>query len=97
MIPTAETLQRAGDIIRQIEALQAELAGLFGGGSPSRGSAGKRRGRPPVAAKAASAAPAAGKRQHRMSAEGRARIAAAAKARWAKFRAEKKKAARPAA
>ena len=98
MIPTVDTLQRAGDIIRQIEALQAELAGLFGGGSSPQASVAKRRGRPPGAAKPAAAAAApASKRQHRMSAEGRARIAAAAKARWAKFRAEKKKGARPAA
>lgn len=52
---------------------------------------GKRRGRPPVAAKAkniaASSAPATGKRKRRkMSAEGRARIVAAQKARWAKVR-----------
>jgi hypothetical protein len=101
MIPTLDTLQRAAQILQQIEALQNELAGLFAGGPRGAASpAPKRRGRPPgrpaAAAIAAPAAPAASaaaasKRRHRMSAEGRARIAAAAKARWAKFRAEKKK------
>ena len=39
------------------------------------------------------AAPKTMRRKHRISAEGRARIAAAQKARWAKFRAQKKAAA----
>lgn len=90
MIPTADTLQRASEIIRQIEALQSELAGLFGGTSKSTG---KRRGRPPGPGKAsANQNRESGKRRgpRTMSPEARAKIAAAQKARWAKFRAGKK-------
>lgn len=87
MIPTTETIRRASEILSQIESLQSELLGLFGGGT-----AAKRRGRPrkPSRAITVAAAVAPAKRRRKMSAEGRARIAAAAKARWAKFRAEKK-------
>jgi hypothetical protein len=94
MIPTTETIQRAAEILRQIESLQAELAGLFGGGSIL--TAPKRRGRPPGSGKAAPPAPApqGSTKKRRMSAEGRARIAAAAKARWAKFHAERKSSAK---
>ena len=77
MIPTSDTLNRAGEILRELEKLQAELLGLFG----SAAGTGKRRGRPPGTS---------GVKRKKMSAEGKARIAAAAKARWAKFRAEKK-------
>jgi len=89
MIPTPDTIQRAAEILRQIEGLQGELAGLFGGGSLVGEP--KRRGRPPGSGKAAKATAPDGttKKRRRMSAEGRARIAAAAKARWAKFHAEK--------
>ena len=60
---------------------------------------GARRGRPPGSGKKTGAykAPAAavkGKRKGGMSAAGRAAVAAAQKARWAKIRAEKAKAAR---
>jgi hypothetical protein len=78
MIPTPETIRRAGEILREIESLQSELGRLFGSGAPAV--AGKRRGRPPGTG--------TGKRR-KMSAEGRERIAAAARARWAKFHAEK--------
>jgi hypothetical protein len=75
MIPSADTLRRAGEILQEIEQLQTELVGLFGS---SAGQAPKaRRGRPP------------GKRR-RMSPEARARIAAAARARWARYRVDKK-------
>jgi hypothetical protein len=85
MIVSADSIQRAGEILKEIEALQAELAELFGNKTGATGlTAPKRRGRPPGAA---------GKRG-KMSAEGRARIAAAAKARWAKFHAEQAKAAK---
>lgn len=80
MIPTLETLRRAGEILKEIESLQKELTGLFGSSPASAAAAaapGKRRGRPP------------GKRRT-MSAEARARIAAAAKERWARYRADKK-------
>ncbi|MBL9139053.1 MAG: hypothetical protein JNK85_24510 [Verrucomicrobiales bacterium] len=83
MIPSIESLRRASEIIREIEALQGELAGLFGSGAASP-AAGRRRGRPPGS----------GKKARNMSAEGRARIAAAARARWARFHAAKKKAAK---
>ncbi len=83
MIPTIETLRRAGEILQEIESLQKELTSLFGGSTASAAVAvtGKKRGRPP------------GKRRT-MSADARARIAAAAKARWAKYRADKKGAAK---
>lgn len=70
---------RAGAQAR-IEELRAELASLeaaFG----TRGGAG-RRGRPSGGGEAAP-------RRRKMSAAGRARIAAAAKKRWAKWRKEK--------
>jgi len=47
----------------------------------------RRLGRAPAAA--AAVAPAPGVRKHRMSAAGRARIAAAQRARWAKFKRKK--------
>ncbi len=94
MIPTSDTLKRASEIIQQVEALQAELVSLFGGAATS--TAPKRRGRPPgsTSGKAApdSAAPAPSRGKRKMSPEGRARIAAAAKARWVKFHAAQKKA-----
>jgi hypothetical protein len=74
MIPSADTLRRAAEILQQLQRLQAGLAALFGAAAPA---AAKRRGRP------------AGERR-KMSAEARARIAAAAKARWARYRADKK-------
>ena len=83
MIPTVDTLRRAGEILKEIEQLQGELAGLFGSAPAAR-----RRGRP------AGRAAAAGKSRRQMSPEARARIAAAAKARWARYRAEKKSAAK---
>lgn len=90
MIPTTDTLQRANAIIQQIEALQAELVGLFGGtGTPAP----KRRGRPPGSSKAPSVVNGMqGKRRgpRTMSPEARAKIAAAQKARWTKHRNVKK-------
>lgn len=77
MIPSADTLKRAAEILEEIEKLQSEMVGLFGASASAGGAAAKRRGRPP------------GKRR-KMSAEARARIAAAAKARWARYRADKK-------
>ncbi|MCC7376732.1 MAG: hypothetical protein IT581_18880 [Verrucomicrobiales bacterium] len=75
MIPSADTLRRASEILQEIEKLQGELVLLFGGGKGSGGAV--KRGRP------------AGKRR-RMSSEARERIAAAARARWARYRSEKK-------
>jgi hypothetical protein len=59
--------------LQQIEAKMAELRRQLGGAPAAA----------PVAKQARQAAPAA-KQKHRMSAEGRARIAAAQRARWAK-------------
>jgi hypothetical protein len=91
MIPTTDTLRRAGEILQEIESLQSELAGLFTNGSAAV-AAPKRRGRPPGSRNAVSAAASSGstKRRRTMSSAARAAIAAAQKARWAKFRAEKK-------
>ena len=59
--------------LQQIEAKMAELRHMLGQG--------------PAAAPAAKRAPKASRKQkHRMSAEGRARIAAAQRARWAKVK-----------
>ena len=60
--------------LQQIEAKMAELRRMLGQG--------------PTAAPAAKRAPKAAsrKQKHRMSAEGRARIAAAQRARWAKVK-----------
>ena len=75
MIPSVDTLRRASEILKEIEQLQGELVSLFGSGKG--GGVAAKRGRP------------AGKRR-RMSAEARERIAAAARARWARYRSEKK-------
>jgi hypothetical protein len=91
MIPTSDTLQRANAIIQRIEDLQTELVGLFSGtASPAP----KRRGRPPGASKDTATIEVAPPKRRKMSAEGRAAVAAAQKARWAKVRSEKKKASK---
>lgn len=95
VIVSPESIRRAAEIVQTIEQLQVELTGLFGGASAAA-PAPKRRGRPPGVRAAAQAEPAQG-RTRNMSPEGRARIAAAAKARWARVRAEKAKAAKKAA
>jgi hypothetical protein len=78
-----ESIQAAID--EQIAKLQKVRSLLV-----SASAAGKRRGRPPASAKLQSimaSLPTAAKRTKRkMSAEGRARIIAAQKARWAKIR-----------
>ena len=71
-MPTLSQLKEAVTIAEQIEALQAKLASLVGGSAPVA-SAPKAASSPFVKA---------GKRT--MSAEARARIAAAQRARWAK-------------
>lgn len=89
MIVSAETLKRAGEIIREIEALQSELNSLFSESPAARRvakpvKAGRPPGRPPGRP--------AGRKRRKMTPEGRAAIAAAAKARWARYHAEQKKA-----
>ncbi len=83
---TAADLRRAADLQDKITALQADLARLLGGG----GAAPSKAVKTPKAAKPA-------RRKPNISAAGRRRIAAAQKARWAKVKAEKEKAAAPAA
>jgi hypothetical protein len=80
---SADQLRRAAQIKDQIESLESELSKILGGGgngvpSPAR------RGRP---AKVADVATQGMKPKRKMSAAGRAKIAAAAKARWAKAKA----------
>jgi hypothetical protein len=75
---TTTELRRALEIRERIESLSAELSSLLGGrGAPARSTEkpGRRRRR----------------RKPKISAEGRARIAAAQRARWAKIRREKSK------
>jgi hypothetical protein len=76
-------LRRAANLKEKIESLEGELASLMGG------SVGVRRvGRPP---KDSNSTPAPTTKKRKMSAAGRARIAAAQKARWAKVKSEKGK------
>jgi len=65
--------------LEHIETKMAELRRQLGGAAPKAASA--------------SAKPAGRPKKHRMSAEGRARIAAAQRARWAKVKRAKKAAA----
>jgi len=69
--PSIDQLKQAIAISEQIQKLEAELAALFGSSA-----------KVPSTAKAAPAK--AGRRKGGMSPEGRARIAAAQRARWAK-------------
>jgi hypothetical protein len=71
-------LQRALSLAQEIERLQGQLASVLGTSAPSSGAA-KRAGGP-------TGAPRKGKRRGTISPEGRARIIAAQKARWAKVR-----------
>jgi len=86
--PSLENLKRAIAVAEQIEKLQAELAGLFGGDAPKAATSktGRRRGRPAKADKPAKEK----KPKRQMSEEARARIVAAQKKRWAKIKKEKK-------
>lgn len=71
---TSAQLKRAASIKEQIAKLEGELVAILGKASP--------------AAKAPAASPE--KKKRKMSAAGRARIIAAQKARWAKFKSGKK-------
>jgi len=87
------------EIDAEIARLEQARTLLSGTESP----AAKKRGRPAKAAKAAGVVkavadkPVKKKKKRNLSPEGRARIAAAAKARWAKITAQKKAAAKAAA
>lgn len=74
-------LKRAVQLKEQIARLENELASVLGSNSATRGRSGSK----PAAPAAKSGA------KRTMSAEGRARISAAAKARWAKINAAKGK------
>jgi hypothetical protein len=82
-MPTLTQLKEAVAISEQIEKLQAELAGLLGGGSM-----------PSMPAVKSAPAPVSGKRF--VSPEARAKMAAAQVARWAKAKGPAAKAAAPA-
>lgn len=81
MIPSADTLRRAGEIVQEIGQLRSELARLF---SDAGGAVQVRSARTPAKSSAG------GRKPRNMSPEARARIASAARARWAKYRADKK-------
>jgi hypothetical protein len=97
---TVKQLERAVAIKRQIEALQAELEGIVGNDSASTPA---KKGRKPkqnvetktepsasIGASKEGKAPAISpKKRRKMSKEGRAKIAEAAKARWAKVKSGK--------
>ena len=91
---TAEVLSAIDEEITRLEQARALLGGVVNASAPSVVE-GKRRGRPPGATKQV---PVAKNKTRTVSAEARARIAAAQKARWAaKKKAEKKAATAPAA
>jgi hypothetical protein len=80
-MPSIAQLKKALQIAEQIHSLQAELDSLLGGGDHIDNGL--------VAAEAETTAPArkkGRKKGSKMSPEGRARIAAAQRARWAKAR-----------
>ena len=77
------TLRRAVELREQIDALNAELSALLGGSPVASPPA------IPAVAAPAPAAPKAGNKSRNMSAEARAAIAAAQKARWAAYRKNK--------
>ena len=75
--PSIDQLKRAIAISEQIQKLESELTSLLG--ASTKVSA-------PASVAAASAKPGRRRRRRGLSAEGRARIAAAQKARWAKLK-----------
>jgi hypothetical protein len=83
------TLEKVLSIRKQIEALKVLEMQILGGTEVGNVKVAKRRGRPPKAAStsvAVSTAPVVKAKRRTMSPEGRARIAAAQKARWAKLK-----------
>lgn len=73
--PSIDQLKRAITISEQIQKLEAELASILGSSASIS-----------TSAKVAAAVAKPGRRKRGLSAEGRARIAAAQKARWAKVK-----------
>lgn len=102
---TITQLRRAADLKGKIEALNKQLASIFGASTPAPAKAPKKgkmsaAGRANVAAaqkarwakiKAAKPAAKAPAKKRKMSAAAKAKISAAAKARWAKVKAAGKK------
>lgn len=88
--PSLDQLKRAIAVKEQIAKLEEELASILGGSAAPAAKRG-RPGRKPGSGAAAAGAPAPKKAKRVMSAEGRARIIAAQKARWAKIKKEKSK------
>ena len=90
LIRSAELIGWAlGGIEREIVETRHRLAALTAQAARLRKQAGRKAAQPADSAAAPKAA--GGQRKRRMSAEGRKRIADAAKRRWAKWRAENKK------
>jgi len=93
-MPTIAELQRAIQISEQIQNLEAELASILNGGAGERGGQPAKRGRPRKVSVNDGIEGRDGlvdrkvKKQGGMSAEGRAKIAAAQRARWAKAKGE---------
>ena len=88
---SAKQLRRAAGIREKIDALEAKLAGILpatdGASVPAR----RRPGRPRKVGPAKPAPVATLKPKRRMSKAGRAKLAASAKARWAKAKASGRK------
>jgi hypothetical protein len=82
-MPTAAQLKKAIQIAEQIQSLEAELAGILSGIGVGNGIV------PAPNTVEAAPAPKKGLTKRKMSPEGRARIAAAQKARWAKLKGTK--------
>ena len=89
---TAEQLREAAEIKENIASLEERLAAILGGtAAPARKKKrrGKKRGRPPGRPKVAGKKKKRrGKKKRKMSAKGRAAIAAAQRKRWAKLKAK---------
>lgn len=84
---SAVALRRAADIQDKIESLSAELESILGGSGGNGVPSPARRGRPKGGVVDRFKAARGVKPRRKMSAAGRAKIAAAAKARWAKAKA----------
>jgi hypothetical protein len=88
-----ETLEKAINLRKQIEALKKTVEAIMGGKEIGNGKVAKRRGRPPKSASVESTTAKVDGRKGKRSAAARAKMAAAQKARWARKRGEAKAAA----
>ena len=89
--PSVAQLKRAIAVSEQIEKLQAELQSILGSTGSSTGK--RKYTKRVVAAVADKGAPTKKRKKRTMSPEGRAKIVAAQKARWAKIKKAKKQGA----